>query len=222
MRLVRSTWLRFAVWVVFLVLVAVAAAVAHLGAWVILGVMAAAWLLVAVVELLVSRLPAPGRPRRVVVAPAVAEEAAFEHVRVLPREPERVFVEPEPEPTAAEPEPEPVGVGTWPERVSVAPEPEPEPVFARPEPEPEPLPEPVAEPVAEEAPPVAEPPRSWNLWLLEQLTRDAAGADVARDEEREFLLVYLRDFASPDGQLPRDFDSLVRESFGELLAAAAP
>ena len=42
--------------------------------------------------------------------------------------------------------------------------------------------------------------------------------DPAREEERNYLLMYLRDFASPDGILPVDFDSLVRESFGELVA----
>jgi hypothetical protein len=33
--------------------------------------------------------------------------------------------------------------------------------------------------------------------------------------------MYLRDFASPEGRLPSDFDELVRESFGDLVAAAA-
>jgi hypothetical protein len=62
-------------------------------------------------------------------------------------------------------------------------------------------------------------PQEWNLWNLEKLTRRGSG-DIARDEERSFLLMYLRDFANPDGLLPRDFDSLVRESFGDLIAAA--
>ncbi len=61
-------------------------------------------------------------------------------------------------------------------------------------------------------------PRRWNLWELERLTRAVAGDDVVRDEERSYLLVYLRDFASPDGLLPEDFDLLVRESFGDLIA----
>ena len=39
------------------------------------------------------------------------------------------------------------------------------------------------------------------------------------DDERSFLLVYLRDFATAEGTLPVDFDGLVRESFGELLGA---
>ena len=39
------------------------------------------------------------------------------------------------------------------------------------------------------------------------------------DEERTFLLMYLREFAGPDGLLPLDFDGLVRDSFGELVGA---
>jgi hypothetical protein len=60
-------------------------------------------------------------------------------------------------------------------------------------------------------------PQEWNLWELERLTRERTGDDPVRDEEREYLLVYLREFASPDGLLPVDFDGLVRESFGDLL-----
>ena len=73
-------------------------------------------------------------------------------------------------------------------------------------------------------PPSAAPadPREWNLWDLERIARDGAGADVARDEERSFLLMYLREFAGPDGLLTADFDALVRDSFGDLLGAQAP
>jgi hypothetical protein len=60
-------------------------------------------------------------------------------------------------------------------------------------------------------------PRRWNLWDLERLSRENAGADVALDEERTFLLMYLREFAGPDGLLPVDFDGLVRDSFGTLV-----
>jgi hypothetical protein len=62
-------------------------------------------------------------------------------------------------------------------------------------------------------------PREWNLWELERIVREQSGADVARDEERSFLLMYLREFASPDGVLPVDFDAVVRESFGDALDA---
>ncbi len=85
-----------------------------------------------------------------------------------------------------------------------------------PEPVPVREPEPVLPAVATLPLPVR--PQTWNVWELERLTRERAGADPARDEEWSFLLVYLRDFASPDGLLPLDFDDLVRESFAELVA----
>jgi hypothetical protein len=93
-----------------------------------------------------------------------------------------------------------------------APEPLTEEVVARPAqhvrvPEPEPV------PVA-----AAATPRQWNMLDLEQLVREHAGRDPIADEQRTFLLVYLRDFAGPDGLLPADFDDLVRQSFGELVA----
>ncbi len=40
----------------------------------------------------------------------------------------------------------------------------------------------------------------------------------ARQEEWSALLIHLREFANADGDLPVEFDSLVRESFGGLLA----
>jgi hypothetical protein len=95
------------------------------------------------------------------------------------------------------------------------PEPEPEPEL-EPEPEPEPEPAPAASVHRLD---VGAEPRSWNLWDLEKATRDGAGEDALRDEERAFLLMYLREFAGPDGRLPVDFDRLVRDSFGELVEA---
>jgi hypothetical protein len=81
-------------------------------------------------------------------------------------------------------------------------------VRAAPEPEPAPAP----------APPAAAGPRRWNMTDLERLVREHSGRDPIADEQRTFLLVYLRDFAGPDGLLPVDFDDLVRQSFGELIA----
>jgi hypothetical protein len=143
--------------------------------------------------------------------------------------------EPEPEPapeapTEPEPEPAPVvppSVALVPELVAVptarlelAPDPPPDPV-----PEPEPEPEPESEPEPEPSPvatlPLPVEPREWNVWELERLVRDDSDADLLRQEEWSYLLVYLRDFASPEGTLSADFDALVRESFGELLAGAA-
>jgi hypothetical protein len=97
---------------------------------------------------------------------------------------------------------------------------------APPPPEPEPQPAPKVEPEREPEPvvtylPVNEEPREWNLWELERLARDHAGDDVAKNEERAYLLMYLRDFAGPDGNLPTDFDGLVRDAFGDLLRVVA-
>jgi hypothetical protein len=59
-------------------------------------------------------------------------------------------------------------------------------------------------------------PREWNIWNLERLAREQA----ADNDELGFIVTYLRDYASPEGLLPLNFDSLVRESFGDLLGYA--
>jgi hypothetical protein len=103
-----------------------------------------------------------------------------------------------------------------PERPRIAaapPPPEPEP---QPEPEPEPEPEPAIASL-----PSNEAAREWNLWELERVARDHVSDDVAKNEERAYLLMYLREFAGPDGTLPADFDGLVRDAFGDLLRLAA-
>jgi hypothetical protein len=65
--------------------------------------------------------------------------------------------------------------------------------------------------------PVAPGPRPVrNLWDLDRLAQRRAGDN----EEIAFLLFYLRDFADPAGLLPTDFEPLIRETFGSLLAAA--
>jgi hypothetical protein len=107
------------------------------------------------------------------------------------------------------PEPEPARPVAAP---PLAPAPEPEP----PPPVPAPLPPPPA-PDPEPLPPAAGP-RRWNLRDLERLAREHAGGDPLVDEERTFLLTYLREFAGPDGLLPDDFDAVVRQSFGPLVA----
>jgi hypothetical protein len=66
---------------------------------------------------------------------------------------------------------------------------------------------------------VTSQPRRWNLWDLERRARDEAQRDPVRYEEWSYLFVHLRQFATPDGSLPTEFDGLVRESFGELLDA---
>ena len=78
-------------------------------------------------------------------------------------------------------------------------------IRARPEPSP-PVPEPQ---------PVSARPREWNLWELERAVR-AADA-VERQEEWTALFIHLREFANVEGDLPVEFDALVRESFASVL-----
>jgi len=138
--------------------------------------------------------PAPVAPP----APPVTAPSPSEHVRVL-----------RPEPPRPEPVPEPAPVAERP------------PLAAVPEPEPEPQPAPAVEPAPSTVVPIGigAGPRQWNLWDLERATREHAGPEPAQDEERQFLLLYLREFAGADGLLPIDFDGLVRDSFGELMGA---
>jgi hypothetical protein len=68
-------------------------------------------------------------------------------------------------------------------------------------------------------PPPAPPAREWNLWDLERRAREQSG-NALRDEEWSALFTHLRVFANTDGVLPKEFDELVRESFGELIEAA--
>ena len=181
---------RFLIEAGFIVAVAVVAGIADLSTLAIIGVVAAAWILVALVEL--------GMWSRHAVKPVRAAEPAPAPAPVVLR-PELVRT-PEPPLIAAPPPP--------PEPESV-PDPEPEP-----EPEPEPTPEVAYLPVSEE-------PREWNVWELDRLARENAGDDVAKNEERAYLLMYLREFAGPDGDLPADFDGLVRDAFGDLLRVTA-
>jgi hypothetical protein len=46
-----------------------------------------------------------------------------------------------------------------------------------------------------------------------------AAPDDERHEEWTALLIHLREFANADGDLPIEFDRLVRESFGPVLAS---
>jgi len=196
----------------FLVAVPVVALAVGLGPYAIVAASAVGYLLILVLEAMLwrtgSKLPKP-RP-----GPASSPQAP-QPVGAVP------VVTPQPEQPEHEPEPEPAPVTVAEEP---APEPEPEPVRAlqsvpEPEPELEPEPEPEPEPDAAEVVPIGigAGPRQWNLWDLERLTREASGTDFALDEERTFLLMYLREFAGPDGSLPVDFDGLVRDSFGELV-----
>jgi hypothetical protein len=139
----------------------------------------------------------------------------------LPREADEHPPMPVPEPEPAPPEPAPPA----PEPRPPTPEPgEPPPQLRSmptSEPEGEPEPEDVRAPERVVRLPLdGAEPRQWNVWELERLAQAAGGGDTARDEELTFLLLELRQFANADGQLPVDFDPVVRESFGELIYAA--
>ncbi len=218
----------------------------------IIGVMFVAWLVVAAVEVAVSRgrvaaeapesavetpvaagaepvseigvlEPAPPVPETPPVEEVETPEAVLPAIEPEPDvapEPEAALEpEPEPEPAEVEPEPEP-GEPEEPEAPEVDESPPPPPELALlPEPEPEPEPEPAEEVL----PPVVAlrpaAPQEWNIWELERRARERAGEDRARDEEWAYLLLYLREFATPDGNLPLNFDELVRGSFGDLIGA---
>ena len=157
--------------------------------------------------------------------PAPPPAAAPELVPVAARAPEPATANPAPAP----PPPEPLAAPEPP-----APEPpEPPRPALRPVPPPAPPPAPpAAAPARPVRPAAAAPgvvdlrtrvtaqPRRWNLWDLERRARDEAQSDPVRYEEWSYLFVHLRQFATPDGSLPIEFDDLVRESFGDLLEHA--
>lgn len=243
-------WLRFVLQALFLLAVAVGAGLADLSVPAIVGVMLVAYLATVAVEWWASRAGREAQPAEpALLEPEPATVVVPAPVPVAPVPVPVVIVEPEPEP-APEPEPEPEPELEPEPEPEPAPEPEPEPevepepapepepepetepapapqlvAVPAPPPEPEPEPEPSREPEPEPTPvatlPLPSQPRAWNLWELERLTRERAGEDPLRDEEWGYLLVYLREYASPDGVLPLDFDGLVRESFGDLVAGHA-
>jgi hypothetical protein len=92
-----------------------------------------------------------------------------------------------------------------PEAVAVPPPPPP------PAPEPVPAPEPEAEP--------ALPPRAgtWNLSDLQRAVDAQTGATPEQVENWRTYLYFVRKHASPDGTLPRSFDPLIADVFGEIL-----
>ena len=190
---------RFLIEAGFIIAVAVIAGIERLSTWWIIAVVASAWIIVAIVEIVVwARQVVARQPQA--VEPLAAEPPAFvAPTTVEVREQPAVETRPEPEP---KPEPE---TRPEPPRIVAVPPPPPEP-----EVEPEP-----ARVVA--FIPANDGPKEWNLWELERAARDHATDDVVRNEERSYLLMYLREFAGPDGILPTDFDGLVRDAFGDVL-----
>jgi len=200
---------RFLIEAGFIIAVAVIAGIERLSTWWIIAVVASAWIIVAIVEIVVWA-------RQMVARQSLA---ALE------------FSEPQQAPTFAAPAPvrvraqPPVEARREPEREPEAvpeskPSPEPPRIVAVPAPPPEPQPALEAEPEAARVVafiPANAGPREWNLWELERAARDHATDDIVRNEERSYLLMYLREFAGPDGVLPTDFDGLVRDAFGDVL-----
>jgi hypothetical protein len=213
------TLVRLAIESVFIVLVLVVAGLAGLGTMGIIIAGLIAWILTAIAEGVIARsrqAPAtfvpPVRPSRAVTPVAARLPAPFASGSSPPEAVAPEWLESaevlgvhvagfEPAPTKASPPP------------AVAPEAEP--IVAVEEPAVEP-----ARAATEETVVFAADSRQWNVWELERLARAAQSRSPARAEELGFLLGYLREFASPDGLLPPDFDALVRESFPELVSAA--
>jgi hypothetical protein len=197
---------RFLIEAVFIIAVAVIAGIERLGTgWIIL-VVAAAWILIAVVEIVVWARQGKARQAR----------GAAGTQPVAPQRVHSAVVPAEPVPTLPAEPTTPV----WePPRMTAVPALAPEPPQEH-HPEPAVQPEPVLATAAANVvafTPANDTPREWNLWELERAAKDHADDDVARVEERAYLLMYLREFAGPDGVLPSDFDGLVRDAFGDVL-----
>ena len=241
------SWPRFALEAFFLLAIALIAGLLNLSVMGVVVVVAVAYLCTVVFEF-VSWRARQSRPGVAAAAPIdeirvhePAEPESGAKLVVEEVEPEREpEPEPEPEPeeavdpeAEAEPTAEPQPAEPQPDVEEPEPEPEPEPVGIAPqlvaipeqEPEPDAEPEPVHEPepaaTAVATLPLPPQEQEWNLWELERLTRERSGDDRDHAAEWGYLVVYLREFARPDGTLPTAFDALVRESFGELLAGRA-
>jgi len=97
-------------------------------------------------------------------------------------------------------------------RSSPQPEPEPEPKL-----EPEQQPEPLSQPEAEAGPAVPTQAGTWNLHGLQKAVEAYMGATPEQAESWQTYLYFLRQHASPDGSLPRSFDPLISDVFGDVL-----
>jgi hypothetical protein len=210
MRGLSRASVRLTIETAFLALVAVGAVLAGFEPAVIVAVVAGAAVLVVVVERAYVRdaarsaAPPPEKgPSEEIAAPGHAEV-----VDVVPGAEPVAQPEPRKEPELAVSErsarailasgPPPIHKDPWP-----IPAPESEP-------KPEPLPDTRPATLGNDL------PYEWNVWDLQRLVRDRPDDD--RQEEWAAIIVSLRDFAKADGTLPREFDELVRDSFGELLA----
>ena len=215
------TLVRLAIESVFIVLVLVVAGLAGLGTMGIIIAGLIAWILTAIAEGVIAR----SRQAPATFVPPVRPSSRAV-TAVAARPPAPPFASGSSPPEAVAPEwlesAEVLGVhvaGFEPAPMKASPPPavapEAEPVVALEERAVEP-----ARAATEKTVVFAADSRQWNVWELERLARAAQSRSPARAEELGFLLGYLREFASPDGLLPPDFDALVRESFPELVSAA--
>jgi hypothetical protein len=215
------TLVRLAIESVFIVLVLVVAGLAGLGTMGIIIAGLIAWILTAIAEGVIAR----SRQAPATFVPPVRPSSRAV-TAVAARPPAPPFASGSSPPEAVAPEwlesAEVLGVhvaGFEPAPMKASPPPavapEAEPVVAVEERAVEP-----ARAATEKTVVFAADSRQWNVWELERLARAAQSRSPARAEELGFLLGYLREFASPDGLLPPDFDALVRESFPELVSAA--
>lgn len=188
--------MRLTIGAALVALVALGAVLAQLEPIVIVALTAAACVLIALVGRAYAREQAPARDERPEAEESPSEEPAASELT------EVVDVEPEPELAVSERSARAIlASGPPPVQASTAREPERDPA---PDLEPEPKPEPSLA------------PREWNIWELQHLVRERPDDD--RHEEWAALIASLRDFARVDGTLPGEFDELVRDSFGELVA----
>jgi len=105
------------------------------------------------------------------------------------------------------PPPEQVALPTLP------PTPEPAPQASAP-----PTPPPAPEPEEPGAPaPAADAPGRWNVLALDRLVEQRGREFPDRVEEWTSYLYSLRAYAAPDGSLPASFDTLIEETFGDLI-----
>ena len=209
MRGLSGAAVRLTIEAALLALVAVGAVLAGFEPLVIVALVAGAAVLVAVVGRAYVREAA-----RTASSPQVAPSEAI----AAPGHAEVVDAEPEAEPVAQpEPQKEPeLAVSERSARAILASGPPPIHEASRPIPAPEAesKPEPEPEPPPDTGPATLDSDLPYEY--LQRLVRDRPDDD--RQEEWAATIASLRDFARADGTLPREFDELVRDSFGELLA----
>jgi capsular polysaccharide biosynthesis protein len=156
------------------------------------------------------REPAPARAR-VEARSAPVEAAPVESVAPVPppeAAPPVLVAPPTPEPEP-EPEPEPAPPPSVPEPTVVV---EPQPPAAEPTVVVEPQPT-----VTQPEPAVPAAVGDWSVADLERVVRERAADFPERTEEWEIYLETMREYATPDGQLPASLDWLVWDTFGDVL-----